>query len=367
MLQLILKKAVEIGASDVHIKIGTRPVFRVHKKLRILNDFPPVDSSVFSLFLEEVLGKNPKKKIEFEEFGEADTSYSLPGISRFRVNVYKQRGSAGMAFRTIPFEIPRFDTLNLPPVMLKVSLEKTKGLILVTGPTGSGKSTTLASIIEHMNQTRECVIVTIEDPIEYLFKDKKSFIIQREVGIDTSSFARGLRAALREDPDVIMVGEIRDKETAQIALQASETGHLVLATLHTLDAKETINRLISMFSLEVRDQIRIQLAETLIAIFSLRLLPRADGNGSVPAVEIMLNTGAIKEALLDPERLNEIPTLIERGRAAYGTQTFDQHLEELYRKRWIDYETAILAASKPTDLELKLKGISSGSTGYASF
>ncbi|NPA40894.1 MAG: PilT/PilU family type 4a pilus ATPase [Aquificae bacterium] len=361
MLQLILKKAIELDASDIHIKVGSKPVYRIHKKLHVDDEFPVITSEHFDMFLKEVVGKSEKKMKEFEEFGEIDISYSLPKVSRFRVNVFKQRGTSGMAFRVIPFQIPPFNTLNLPEVMLKTVLSHTKGLVLVTGPTGSGKSTTLASIIEEMNQRFRRVIVTIEDPIEYLLRDKNCYIVQREVGIDTKSFARGLRAALREDPDVIMVGEIRDTETAEIALQAAETGHLVLSTLHTLDAKETVNRLIGMFKLEVRDQIRQMLAGTLIAVFSQRLLPRADRKGSIPAVEIMINTGAIKEALLDPNRLDEIPDLIAKGKSAYGTQTFDQHLEELYRQGLIDFHTAILYATKPSDLELKLSGISSGS------
>lgn len=364
MLQLILKRAIELGASDIHLKTGSVPVVRVKKRLQKLEDFPALDERVMELIVKEVLEKNRRKMAEFEEFGEADTSYSLPGVARFRVNVYKQRTSVGLAFRTIPFNIPPFESLNLPEVMKKVVLENTKGLILVTGPTGSGKSTTLASLINIINATRGDVIVTIEDPIEYLFRDNKSFIVQREVGIDTSSFARGLRAALREDPDVIMVGEIRDPETAVIALQAAETGHLVMSTLHTLDAKETINRFIGMFNLEVREQVRIQLAETLIAIFSQRLLPRADGKGIVPAVEVLVNTPSIKEAIIDPTKFDEIPQYIEKGRSVYGTQLFDQHLEELYRKGLIDYKTAIMFASRPTELELKLGGIASGGRGF---
>lgn len=364
MLQLILKRAVELGASDIHLKTASPPVIRLKKKLQRLEDFPVIDERVMEMFLNEVLGKNRRKLAEFEELGETDTSYSLPGVARFRVNVYRQRTSVGMAFRTIPYNIPSFESLNLPAVMKKIILENTKGLILVTGPTGAGKSTTLASFINIINSTRSDVIVTIEDPIEYLFRDEKSYIVQREVGIDTSSFARGLRAALREDPDVIMVGEIRDPETAQIALQAAETGHLVMSTLHTLDAKETINRLIGMFNLEVREQIRIQLAETLIAVFSQRLLPKADGTGVVPAVEVLINTASIKEAIIDPSRLDEIPLLLEKGKPAYGTQTFDQHLEELYRNGLIDYNTAIRYASRPTDLELRLKGIASGGRGF---
>ncbi|MFN7066084.1 MAG: type IV pilus twitching motility protein PilT, partial [Aquificaceae bacterium] len=265
---------------------------------------------------------------------------------------------------TIPLNIPPFESLGLPEVMKKVVLENTKGLILVTGPTGSGKSTTLAALINIINSNKSDVIITIEDPIEYLFRDNKCYIVQREVGIDTSSFARGLRAALREDPDVIMVGEIRDPETAQIALQAAETGHLVMSTLHTLDAKETINRFIGMFNLEVREQIRIQLAETLIAIFSQRLLPKADGSGVVPAVEVLVNTPSIKEAIVDTTKFDEIPVFLEKGKAVYGTQTFDQHLEELYRRNLIDYKTALMYANKPTDLELKLGGISAGGRGF---
>ena len=364
MLQLILKKAIELSASDVHIKSGSQPVIRAKKKLIKLSDFPIIEDKMMELFVKEILEKNRRKMAEFEELGETDTSYSLPGVARFRVNVYKQRNSVGMAFRVVPFDVPPFESLNLPEVMRRVILENTKGFILVTGPTGSGKSTTLASLINIINKTRDSVIVTIEDPIEYLLRDEKSFIVQREVGIDTSSFARGLRAALREDPDVIMVGEIRDSETAQICLQAAETGHLVLSTLHTLDAKETINRLIGMFNLEVREQIRIQLAETLVAIFSQRLLPRADGKGVIPAVEVLINTASIKECILDPTKFDEIPTLMEKGKSVYGMQTFDQHLEELYRKGLIDYNTAILYANKPADLELKLKGISSGGKGF---
>jgi twitching motility protein PilT len=364
LLQLILKKAIDLEASDIHLKVGSKPVYRIHKRLHVDEDFPIIDDEHFKLFFQEVVGKSEKKAKEFEEFGEIDLSYSLPKVSRFRVNVYKQRGTSGMAFRVVPFQIPPFNTLNLPEIMLKTVLGSSKGLVLVTGPTGSGKSTTLASIIQEMNKSLRRVIVTIEDPIEYVLRDDKCYIVQREVGIDTKSFARGLRAALREDPDVIMVGEIRDTETAEIALQAAETGHLVLSTLHTLDAKETVNRIIGMFKLEVREQIRQMLAGTLVAVFSQRLLPRADKKGSIPAVEIMINTGAIKEALLDPDRIDEIPDLISKGKAAYGTQTFDQHLEELYRKGLIDFHTALLYASKPADLELKLRGISSGGRGF---
>jgi len=365
LLALILKKAVELGASDIHLKVGSLPVLRIKKKgLVRMEDVHPIDDRMMASFVEEIIGKNAKKMAEFEELGETDTSYSLRGVARFRVNIYKQRGSIGMAFRVIPYSVPPFESLNLPEVMRKVVLESSRGLVLVTGPTGSGKSTTIASLINEINRRKETTIVTIEDPIEYLFRDEKSYIVQREVGLDTSSFARGLRAALREDPDIIFVGEIRDSETAMIALQAAETGHLVFSTLHTLDAKETINRLIGMFNLEVREQIRIQLAETLVAVFSQRLVPRADRTGIVPAVEVFINTASIKECILDPTKTDEIPMLLEKGRTVYGTQTFDQHLEELYRKGVIDYNSAIAYASKPADMEIKLKGVSSGGRGY---
>lgn len=365
MLALILKKAVDLDASDIHLKVGSLPVLRIKKRgLVRMEDVYPIDDRMMASFVEEIIGKNRKKMAEFEELGETDTSYSLKGVARFRVNIYKQRGSIGMALRTIPYTVPSFESLNLPEVMRKVVLENARGLVLVTGPTGSGKSTSIASLINEINFRKETTIVTIEDPIEYLFKDEKSFIVQREVGIDTSSFARGLRAALREDPDIIFVGEIRDSETAMIALQAAETGHLVLSTLHTLDAKETINRVIGMFNLEVREQIRVQLAETLVAVFSQRLVLKADRTGIVPAVEVFINTASIKECIIDPTKIDEIPMLLEKGRTVYGTQTFDQHLEELYRKGVIDYNSAIAYASKPADMEIKLKGVSSGGRGY---
>jgi twitching motility protein PilT len=365
LLALILKRAVELGASDIHLKVGSPPVLRIKKKgLVRMEDVPPMDDRMMASFVEELIGKNVRKMAEFEELGETDTSYSIRGVSRFRVNIYKQRGSIGMAFRVIPYSVPPFESLNLPEVMRRIVLENTKGLILVTGPTGSGKSTSIASLINEINRRKEATIITIEDPIEYLFKDEKSYIVQREVGIDTSSFARGLRAALREDPDIIFVGEIRDTETAMIALQAAETGHLVLSTLHTLDAKETINRFIGLFNLEVREQIRVQLAEVLLAVFSQRLVPRADRTGVVPAVEILINTASIKECILDPTKIDYIPMLLQRGRPVYSTQTFDQHLEELYRKGIIDYNTAIAYANKPTDMEIRLKGISTSGRGF---
>ena len=361
MLEQILKKALQLKASDIHLKVGSKPVIRGENGLERLEEYPIVDQNLFNTFLENVFKGQPNKRKEFEETGQADLSYSLPGVSRFRVNVYKQRGTFAMALRVIPFEIPPFKSLNLPPVMLQTALRHSAGLILVTGPTGSGKSTTIASIINEINRRLRKVIITIEDPIEYLFKDMQCFISQREVGWDTNSFLDGLKAALREDPDIIFVGEIRDPETAKTALHAAETGHLVFSTLHTIDAVETVNRFVGMFPAEFRDQIRQMLASTLIAVYSQRLVPRKDGHGKVPAVEIMIMTSTIREAILE-NRLQEIPELIEKGKSIYGSQTFDQHLEELYRKGLIDLETALLYARRPADLELKLRGISNEPT-----
>ncbi|WP_461831307.1 PilT/PilU family type 4a pilus ATPase [Aquifex sp.] len=359
MLNQILKKALENKASDIHLKVGSKPVIRTPSGLETLEEFPPISMELFEIFINDILKNQRKKKKELEEKGQIDLSYSIPKVSRFRVNLYRQRGTYGMALRVIPFDIPEFKKLNLPPVMLQTALKHSAGLILVAGPTGSGKSTTLAAIINEINKRFRKVIITIEDPIEFLFKDIMSFIIQREVGWDTESFFLGLRAALREDPDVIMVGEIRDPETAKTALHAAETGHLVFSTLHTLDTVETINRFVVMFSLEHREQIRHMLASTLIAVYSQRLIPRK-GGGKIPAVEIMIMTQSIKEAILE-NRLHEIPQLIEKGRSVYGSQTFDQHLEELYKKGLIDMDTALLYARRPADLELRLKGINSES------
>jgi len=357
LLTQIVKTAIEQQASDIHIKAGVKPRIRTKKELVTLENFPVLNKQHLEEFVNYILkGKEDKRQKLLKE-GQVDTSASFPGLARFRANIYFQRSTLGIALRYIPFNIPKFETLNLPPVIKRLALSYTSGLILVTGPTGSGKSTTLASLINEINNLYSKVIVTIEDPIEYLFKDKKSFIIQREVGEDTVDFTAALRAALREDPDVIMIGEIRDPETAKIALQAAETGHLVFSTMHTINAKETINRFIGMFPLENRDQIRLMLANSLIGIISQRLLPRKDRKGVVPAVEILINNPLIKEALLDPEKFDRINEFLEKGHEVYGTQTFDQHLLELYKKGLISAKTALEYAERPTDLELKMRGL----------
>ncbi len=356
MLLDILGEAKEKSASDIHLKTGSRPFFRSHKHLQKEESLPELSEKDIGNIVMELTKKYPNKLNEFQEKGEVDISYETD-FSRYRVNIYKQKGYIAIALRVLSNFIPHPEEINLPKVMSDVVLKYTKGLVLVTGPTGSGKSTTLASLIDRINETYDRTIITIEDPIEYIYKDKKSYVVQREIGLDTISFNTGLRAALREDPDVILVGEIRDTETALIALQAAETGHLVFSTLHTIDAKETINRFIGMFPLEMREQIKLMFASALVGIFSQRLLPRIDKPGVIPAIEILLNVGAVTDILLDPIRIDEIPELLRKNRSAYGTQDFDTHLLELYNERFISKETALLQASKPQDMSLKMQGI----------
>jgi twitching motility protein PilT len=303
---------------------------------------------------------NNRQKQKFKENLEIDIAYSVPGLGRFRVNIFQQRGTVGLVLRVIPTKIRSIRELNLPIILEKLAMEE-RGLILCTGTTGSGKSTTLAAMIDYINTHRRTHIITIEDPIEYLHRDKKSIVNQREVGVDTRSFADALRSALRQDPDVILVGEMRDYETIETALLAAETGHLVFSTLHTLDATETINRIISVFPPHQQKQVRIQLASVLRAVISLRLVPRADGRGRVPAVEIMINTPFIRECILNKEKTRLIPEAIAAGNVQYGMQTFDQSLYFLYKKNLITYEEALRWASKPDEFKLRVQGIQSTS------
>ncbi len=354
----ILVEAVNKGASDVHLKVGLPPVLRINRKLVPLGYFGRLTEETILDFLDRVV-KTKSKRTELIQNGEVDLSYSIAGVSRFRVNVYKQRGTYAFAFRVLKTYIPTLEELMLPEKLKEIALAS-RGLVLITGPTGSGKSTTLASMIEYRNENKNNVIVTIEDPIEFVFKDRKSYIVQREIGTDTLTFASALRAALREDPDVIMVGEMRDVETIETALIAAETGHLVFSTLHTQDAKETITRIIDVFPVDAKNHIKLLLAATLTAIVSQRLIPKKDGDGVVPAVEILINSGAIKEAIIDEEKFGGINELMEKGSTQYGMQTFDQSILELYNKGLISYEDALAYASNPADLDLKIKGISSG-------
>jgi twitching motility protein PilT len=287
---------------------------------------------------------------------EMDVGYLLPNLGRFRVNMFLSQGEVRGVFRHVPVRIPTFQELHLPKVLERLAMER-RGMVLVTGITGSGKSTTLASMIDFMNKNRNDHVVTIEDPIEFVHGDNKCVISQREIGQDSANFATALRAALREDPDIILVGEMRDMETMEVALHAAETGHLVLSTLHTLNATETVNRIISTFPPHQEDQIRDQLAAVMQGIISQRLVVRADGKGRVPAVEVMVATGLIRDSIRESAKTPHIPTVIAAGHAQYGMQTFDQSLLELHREELVTYETARDAATNPDDFDLKVKGI----------
>ncbi|BAT72326.1 twitching motility protein PilT [Thermosulfidibacter takaii ABI70S6] len=350
----IAEKAVKLRASDIHLRVNQRPIFRIDGELVVQEDFEVFDLNKLKNLVENILPEN--KKRDLEKQGSADFALSLSGIGRFRVNLFLQRGSYALAMRYVPFDVPDFEELNLPPVVKKLADQERRGLILVTGVTGSGKSTTLASMLKHIARTRAVNIITIEDPIEYLISDDKAIVSQRELGNDFFNFAHALRAALRQDPDVIMVGEMRDLETIRTALLAAETGHLVLSTLHTLDAKETINRIITAYPPHEHESVRVQLASVLRATISQRLLPKV-GGGRVPACEVMINTPAIRECILNPEKFSEIPALIEKGKEAYGTQTFDQSLHDLYKRGLITYEDALANATNRDDFELRIKGI----------
>ncbi len=358
----LLRDAYSRQASDLHIKVGSPPVLRIHGELVPLHDMQRVTHELAIKIASRVM--SPGQRELFKRKNDLDFAYSVPGLGRFRCNAFIQRGTIGLSFRVIPMKIPSIDELNLPTILKKIALEP-RGLVLVTGTTGSGKSTTLAAMIDHINNNRTYNIITIEDPIEYLHRDKKSIINQREVGTDTESFGKALRAALRQDPDVILVGEMRDFETIQTAIVAAETGHLVLSTLHTTDAAETVNRIIAVFPPYQHKQIRVQLASVIKGIISMRLIPRADGNGRVPAVEVLVSTESIKDCILDPDKTKLLPDFIAKGKLHYGMQTFDQSIFDLYTSGLITYEEALVRASNPDDFALKVKGIQS--TGDLSY
>jgi twitching motility protein PilT len=301
---------------------------------------------------------NAKQRERFKERNEADLAYGVPGLGRFRVNVFQQRGMVGIVLRLIPLKIQTVRELNLPPVLEALSLEP-RGLILVTGTTGSGKSSTLAAMIDHINSNTTGHILTIEDPIEFLHRDKKCLVNQREIGVDAPSFSEALRSALRQDPDSILVGEMRDFETISTALLAAETGHLVMSTLHTLDTTETVNRVISVFPPYQQKQVRLQLASVLRGIVSQRLIPRADGKGRVPAVEVCVATATVRESIVDPDKTRKLPDVIAAGVSQYGMQTFDQSLMTLYTRGLITYEEALRWCSNPDDFALRVRGIES--------
>ncbi len=354
----LLRKAHALEASDLHIKVGSPPILRIHGELVPLTSEKKLTHEDATKIALSVM--TPGQTDVFKRKNDIDLAYSVPGLGRFRCNIFMQRGTVGLVFRVISMRIPTIDELLLPEVIKKISMEQ-RGLILVTGTTGSGKSTTLASMIDLINSSRTEHIITIEDPIEYLHRDKKSIVNQREIGSDTESFSKALRQALRQDPDVILVGEMRDFETIQTSLVAAETGHLVLSTLHTIDATETVNRIIAVFPPYQHKQVRMQLSSVLKAIISMRLVPRADGKGRVPAVEILIATATIKDCILDPDKTKTIPDVIEQGAIHYGMQTFDQSLFSLYKSGLITYEEALRRATNPDDFVLKVKGIQSTS------
>jgi twitching motility protein PilT len=355
-LAQLLKFAVERKASDLHLKVGTPPILRIDDRLVAIPEQPRLTQEAAMAIASAIL--SPKQLERFKEKSEVDLAYSVPNLGRFRVNVFQQRGMVGIVLRVIPIRIQTIPELNLPPVLEKLALEP-RGLILVTGTTGSGKSSTLAAMIDHINANRSVHVLTIEDPIEFLHRDKRSLVNQREVGADTTSFGEALRSALRQDPDVILVGEMRDYETISTALIAAETGHLVLSTLHTLDATETVNRIISVFPPFQQKQIRLQLAAVLRGIVSQRLIPKADGKGRVPAVEVCVATGMVRECIIDSDKTRTLADVIAAGMTQYGMQTFDQSLMTLYRKGLIAFEEALLWCSNPDDFVLKVRGIES--------
>ncbi len=351
--------AMSFGASDLHLRAGSFPVIRVNGELRPL-------SGVERLNQEETLElafsmMSNRQKQHFKEAYEVDIGYGVSGLGRFRVNIFQQRNSIGIVARVISDHIRSFSELGLPPILTKIADEQ-RGLILVTGTTGSGKSTTLSAMIDHINQTRNCHVVTVEDPIEFLHKDKKSFITQREVDVDTRSFAEALRGSLRQDPDVILVGEMRDLETIETALVAAETGHLVFSTLHTLDASETLTRIISAFPPYQQKSIRIQLGGLLKAVVSQRLMKSAKGNSRVPAVEVMISTPLIRDYILHEDKTSQIRDAIGAGTSQYGMQTFDQSLFYLYQSGLVTLDEALRGSTNPDEFRLRLAGIQNTTT-----
>src|SRR6195256_6499396 len=350
----LLKIASERKASDLHLKVGSHPVLRINGELVPLVETKRLMQEDTIAMAFSIMSSRQKEK--FKNNYEIDIAYSAPGLGRFRCNVFQQRGTVGLVLRVIPVKIMTVRELGLPTVLEKICNEQ-RGLILCTGTTGSGKSTTLAAMIDYINAQRTEHVITIEDPIEFLHRDKKSIVNQREVEVDTPSFAAALRAALRQDPDVLLVGEMRDFETIETAILAAETGHLVLSTLHTLDATETINRIISVFPPHHQKQVRIQLSQVLKAVVSLRLLPRADGIGRVPAVEVLISTAYIRECIENKEKTKYIREQISLGTSQYGMQTFDQSLFQLYKSGLITLDEALKRATNPDEFRLKIQGV----------
>src|SRR5919109_2140383 len=352
-----ISQMVQRNASDLLLKVGRPPTIRLNGDPQGL-EMPPVKPEDLKLLAEQIM--TPRQVKEFAEKKEADFAIGVPGVGRFRTNIYQQRGTLAFAFRAIPYEVKTVRELNLPEVLEEIAL-KPRGLVLVTGVTGSGKSTALASMINHINQNRRVNVITIEDPIEFLHRDVNSNISQREVGNDTVSFASALRHVLRQDPDVILVGEIRDMETLDTALKAADTGHLVFSTLHTTDAAQTINRLLSFYPPHQHQEVRMILSTALQAVVSLRLVPRADGRGRVPAAEVLINTATVADNIRDIEKALHIPDLIAEGSVQYGMQSFDQSLMKWFKEGMVSYESALFYSSNPNEFALRVSGVDSAS------
>ena len=352
-LKALLQHMRTRDASDLHLRVGMPPTYRINGKL-IKTDYPALESEEMDVIIGEVLSRSQRSV--FDEEMEFDTALDLPELGRFRVNAYRQRNNIAIVFRAIKSAILDFKSLNLPLVLSKICMRQ-RGLILVTGATGTGKSTTLAAMIEYINANSNMNIVTIEDPIEFVHENKECIIAQREVGGDTHSFNHALRHILRQDPDVILIGEIRDMETMTVALKAADSGHLVLTTLHTVDATQTVNRVISFFPLDQQQHVRLLFSTNLEAIISQRLLPMADGRARIPAVEVLVATAAVRDNILDATKSHLIPALIEAGTTQYGMQTFDQSLLQLFQRGLVDLEVAKKFSTHPGDFELKVAGI----------
>jgi twitching motility protein PilT len=351
-MEKIIKAAVDRGASDLHIKAGDVFRARIDGMLVPLTKQALTPEQTKSIALRLI--PNDEDRARIDKLQDYDCSWGAPGIGRFRVNILRQRSSFMIVMRVIPFEVPTFEKLHVPPVLKNIA-DAERGMVLVTGVTGSGKSSTMAAVVNHINATKHKHVVTLENPLEFLHRDIQCSITQREIGVDTESFRMGLRAALRQDPDVILIGEMRDAETIDTAMKAAETGHLLISTLHTPDAQSTVMRILAMFPAEEQDVVRVRLAETLHAVVSQRLLPKKNGHGRVAACEVMIVTPTIRELMLDKDRIGEIRDFIADGREQYGMQTFDQHLADLVTAEDVEFEVALAAATKPSDFELSMK------------
>jgi twitching motility protein PilT len=362
--KMVLQEMVRRNGSDLHLKVGRPPTIRVDGELVPL-EHAPLRPEDLKALAEQLM--TPRQVKQFADDKECDFAIGVPGIGRFRVNVYQQRGSLCYAMRAIPYQARTIAELNLPSVLEEISM-KPRGLVLVTGVTGSGKSTALAAMIQHINENRRANVITIEDPIEFLHRDINCHINQREVGTDTATFAQALRRVLRQDPDIILIGEIRDLETLDTALKAADTGHLVFSTLHTMDATQTINRVLSFYPPHQQAEVRFSLASALQAVVSLRLVPRSDKAGRIPACEVLINTAAVRDNVRDMEKMLNIPDLIKEGAVQYGMQSFDQSLMQHYSRGVISYESAVFYATSPAEFALRVQGVAGTSdTSWSGF